>query len=263
MSYYKDKNVLVTGGASGIGYELCSQLVRKGAKVLFTDINTENASRAAKELGCDWQALDVTDEAGFKACVAKFETDAGRLDILFNNAGLANGGEANTYEYSDWKNIIDVNVYGVVNGVHAVYADMVERRSGQIVNTASVAGLFPSAGQVAYSTSKYAVVGLSHSLRAEAAQYGVKINVVCPGIIKTSMRDNLTIKGMNAEKVLDILPDGMDVKKCVSQLLRGVEKNESTIVITPMAKALWGMNRLSPDLSVWFGGKIVGWLKGR
>lgn len=261
MPYFKDKNVLVTGGASGIGFAVCSRLVREGARVLLTDVDEEGASRAAAMLECSWKPLDVTDRMAFLECVVQFEKSSGPLDILFNNAGVVASGEAHLFEYDDWKRVIDINLYGVVNGVHTVYADMVERKSGQIVNIASIAGLYPSAGQASYSASKYAVVGLSHALRVEGAQYGVKVNVVCPGIIKTAMRDNLEIKGEIGDKVMEILPDGMDVDKCAKKLLKGVSQNQSTIVITPMARALWGLVRIHPDLSMWFGSRMVDWLK--
>ncbi len=258
MGYFKDKRVVVTGGASGIGYELCRQLVEAGAVVLLTDINAERAEAAASALGCIAAALDVTDKDAFVSCVQTFEKQSGSLDMLYNNAGMEVTGEAHHFEYDDWKKVIDVNVYGVVNGVHAVYSDMVRRGTGQIINIASIAGLYPSAGQVSYSTSKYAVVGLSHALRAEATRHGVKVNVVCPGIIKTAMRDNLSIKGIkDPDKALNMIPQGISVESCVVQLLKGVRKNESTIVITLMAKALWSMNRLNPDLSMWFGGRMV------
>lgn len=257
MSYFKGKNVMVTGGASGIGLELCKQLQQAGAKVLLTDIHADSAASTAQQIGCVAAPLDVTDKSGFEACVQQFEADHGVLDMLFNNAGLAITGEAQTFEYNDWKKIIDVNLYGVVNGVHTVYANMVKREKGQIVNIASIAGLYPSAGQASYSASKYAVVGLSHSLRAEAAAHGVKVNVVCPGIIETPMRENLSIKSPNAKAILEQIPKGMNVQKCVRQMLDGVAKDHSTIVITPMAKALWSVNRLHPDLSIWLGSKII------
>ena len=104
---------------------------------------------------------------------------------MFNNAGIAIGGSAHDYGIQEWNQIIDVNLRGVVNGVQAAYCIMIKQGFGHIVNTASITGLMPTPGQVAYSMTKHAVVGLSLSLRAEAALLGIRVSVLCPGAIRT------------------------------------------------------------------------------
>jgi NADP-dependent 3-hydroxy acid dehydrogenase YdfG len=100
---------------------------------------------------------------------------------MINNAGIAVGGATDALELADWRRVLDVNLAGVIHGVHAVYPRMVRRRAGHIVNLASVAGLAPYPLALPYTTSKHAVVGLSQALRAEAARHGVRVSVACPG----------------------------------------------------------------------------------
>src|SRR5207248_6593438 len=113
----------------------------------------------------------------------------GRLDLMVNNAGIGIGGETRELLLAHWDRIIDVNLRGVVHGVHAAYPVMIEQGSGHIVNTASLAGLLPSPGATPYAMTKHAVVGLSLSLRGEAAAYGVRVTAVCPGVVETPILD--------------------------------------------------------------------------
>ncbi|MCO4763331.1 MAG: SDR family oxidoreductase [Myxococcales bacterium] len=251
MTNYRDKVVLITGGASGIGKSLGERLVAQGAKVVLADIDETRALLVADELGCAGVGADVTQLSAVRHAVDFAEATYGPLDVMINNAGVAVVGEAHTFEHEDWRRIIDVNLYGVIHGVHAVYGDMVARGAGQIINIASIAGLFPSAGQAAYVTSKYGVVGLSHALRAEASGHGVRVNVVCPGIIRTAMRDELTTKDGRGAQIRALLPRGADVDACARSILRGARRNSPTIVITPLAHGLAWLMRLAPRLGLW------------
>ena len=256
MGYYSDKTVLVTGGASGIGRALGERLLEEGARVVLADVNATALGEVTQALGCHGVTFDVRD-------VAAVEAEHGPIEVVFHNAGVAITGEAHRFAYEDWKRVIDVNLYGVVNGVHAIYPRMVRRGRGHIVNVASIAGLFPSAGQVSYVASKYAVVGLSHALRAEAAGHGVRVSVVCPGIIKTPMREGLEVKAADASKLDKLLPEGMPVERCVEVILKGVGRNKATIVVTGLAHALYAMGRVSPSLTLWLNEKALGRLRAQ
>ena len=129
--------------------------------------------------------LDVCDYPAVQALVAETVAKTGRLDYMFNNAGIAVGGMTHDLDVNDWDISIDVNIRGVTNGVQACYKLMVEQGFGHIVNTASMAGLIPSTNAVPYSTSKFAVVGLSQALRIEAEYRGVRVSALCPGAIQT------------------------------------------------------------------------------
>ena len=110
---------------------------------------------------------------------------SGRIDYLFNNAGIGVGGEVDSYTLDDWNDVFDVNLRGVVHGIQAVYPIMIQQHSGHIVNTASMAGLVATPGPASYTATKHAVVAISKALRVEAERHGVQVSVLCPGAIRT------------------------------------------------------------------------------
>ena len=121
----------------------------------------------------------------FERAVAEAVQQSGRIDYLFNNAGIAVGGEVDSYTLDDWNDVFDLNLRGVVHGIQAVYPIMIQQHSGHIVNTASMAGLHATAGAASYTASKHAVVALSKALRVEAERHGVQVSVFCPGATRT------------------------------------------------------------------------------
>ena len=133
--------------------------------------------------------LDVRDRAGFAVLVADVLAEHGRLDLLFNNAGIGPGGRTHELEPAVWDAVLDINLGGVVNGVLAAWPVFVRQRSGHLVNTASAAGLVPPPMVAAYATSKGGVVALSQSLRAEGASLGVRVSALCPGAVDTPILD--------------------------------------------------------------------------
>src|SRR5438552_680116 len=165
MEPFAGKIAIVTGGASGIGRAVGAQLVRHGARVVLADINGDSARATAEAFGAASAAtVDVTDAAAVEQLVTNTVAAHGRLDYLFNNAGIAIMGEARNMTLADWTHLIDVNLRGVVNGVVAAYPAMLRQGFGHIINTASLAGLVPTPGATGYATTKHAVVGLSTSL---------------------------------------------------------------------------------------------------
>jgi NAD(P)-dependent dehydrogenase (short-subunit alcohol dehydrogenase family) len=178
----------------------------------------------------------------------------GRLDILINNAGTAVVGEAQDLRLEHWRRVLDVNLDGVVNGVFAAYPGMVRRGGGHIVNVASLAGLIPSPLFTAYAASKSAVVGLSLSLRAEAATHGVGVTVVCPGVIETPLLD------MAAPTDLEPPVTAPDVRAFLTRaagtpyatdalardVVRAVERNQAILVAPGRARLAWRVARLLP-----------------
>ena len=187
-SKMKGATAIVTGGGSGIGRALSLELAKRGAIVHVTDVNGASAEETAKQIGgsAKHAALDVRDGAA----VQRFCDAVGRVDYMFNNAGIAVGGEVQDLSLAHWDRIIDINIRGVVHGIHAVYPGMIARGSGHIINTASLAGLLPTPLGTPYGMTKHAVVGLSVSLRAEAAAYGVRVSALCPGVIETPILDS-------------------------------------------------------------------------
>jgi len=257
MEYFKDKIALVTGGASGMGRAVCEQMGRHGATMVVADINHEGAKEVAESIvaagGQAWAVhLDVTRQGDVHALVNETAREHGRLDLIFNNAGIGILGDERDKTLDHWKKIIDVNLLGVLHGTTAAYPLMVEQGFGQIVNMASMAGYIPSPMDAAYGTTKHAVVGLSVSLRDEAADLGVKVSAVCPGFIKTPIIFNTPILNVNVtrEEIEENLPDWlfMDVNKAGTAILKGIARNRAMIVFPFHAWLAWWLMRLCPPL---------------
>ncbi len=249
---FADKHAIVTGAGSGIGAALCRALAAEGAEVLCTDIDAAAAERTAAALGANARAarLDVTDAAAVQATVDAVVDRAGRLDLMFNNAGIVWGGDTELLTLDQWNAIIDINIRGVVHGVAAAYPQMVEQGHGHIVNTASMAGL-TAAGQVtSYVMTKHAVVGLSMALRSEAAARGVGVLVVCPAAVETPILDKGSIGGFVGRDYFLQAQGGRpyDADRLADDILRAVEKNKPILVKPRIAHAQWLFARLAPTL---------------
>jgi NAD(P)-dependent dehydrogenase (short-subunit alcohol dehydrogenase family) len=258
MSIFRDKVAIVTGAASGLGKTLGERLAQSGAIVVLTDVNTDGVEGVAEGIrgkgqNAEATTVDVTDFEAVQGLVERTVKEHGRLDYLFNNAGILIFGEARDVSISDWRQVIDLDLYGVVNGVVAAFPLMVGQGFGHIVNTASVEGLAPFPVMGSYVASKYGVVGLSHALRAEGAALGVKVSVACPGYVTTKIIETSKMVRIDRDKILASLTGGMGVspEECVSKILRGVERNKATIVVGWWAKILWRLQRLSPGLVYW------------
>jgi NADP-dependent 3-hydroxy acid dehydrogenase YdfG len=250
MASFEGSVAFITGAASGIGRELAEQLVLAGARVVLADRDEAGLARSASALGgrASSRVLDVVDRVAFRAAIREAHAAEGRLDYVFNNAGIGVGGEARDLRDEDWDRVFDVNVGGVINGTLAAYPLMVKQGSGHIVNVASVAGLLPLPGEISYTASKWAVVGLSRVLRIEGADLGVKVSVVCPGKIETPIYDTSPIVGLDREKVLALWPRGLTPRACARVILEGVAKNRAQIIVSRHAKGLAALERLSPRL---------------
>jgi NAD(P)-dependent dehydrogenase (short-subunit alcohol dehydrogenase family) len=259
MSIFRDKVAIVTGAGSGIGRGLAEELARRGAVVVISDVNSERIEEVGKGIEAaggkaDWLTLDVTDHEAVKKMVDDAVAEHGRLDYIFNNAGIAVGGEARGVPREDWIKVLDVNLGGVVNGVTAAYPVMAEQGFGHIVNMASIEGLAPFPVTASYVASKHAVVGLSSALRVEGAGLGVKVSSVCPGYIKTRIYEDAKLINLDREKLLEGIDKvdwlGISSEECAKRILMGVEKNKAIIVVTAFAKILWALHRISPNLVI-------------
>ena len=253
------KVAIVTGGASGIGAGLATKLAEGGAEVWIADRQLEAARELAQRLGAKAHAieLDVRDYASFEQAVVQAAQQSGRIDYLFNNAGIGVGGEVDSYTLEDWNDVFDVNLRGVAHGIQAVYPIMIRQHSGHIVNTASMAGLVAGPLQVSYTASKHAVVALSKGLRTEAEHHGVKVSVLCPGAIRTPILTGgkygrMKSVGLSEEELLKMWEPSrpMAPEKFAERVLRAVLRNDAIIVVPAWWKALWYLDRLSPGLSM-------------
>ena len=182
------KRALITGAARGIGRAIALELSAAGAEVLCCDLpGTSENERVAKEVGGQALFADVTKADDVEKLIA----DAGEIDILINNAGITRDGLLARMSEEDWRAVIDVNLTSVYLMCHAAIRGMMKRRSGSIVNLASVVGLHGNFGQTNYAASKAGIVGFTKSLAREAGARGVRVNAVAPGYIETRLTEVL------------------------------------------------------------------------
>ncbi len=255
MSHFQDKVAIVTGGASGLGKALCHELAQRGAKVIVLDIDIGGAKSLADSISENYQdayaiELDATDTDAVTSALEEIAATQGSIDFMFNNAGMGMAAEVRDISIEDWKKIIDLNLFGVIHGTAAAYFIMLRQGKGHIVNIASFAGLVGLPTATPYSTSKFAVVGLSTALRAEAADLGVKVSVACPGNIKTPFFDSATVMNVDRKKVFDLVPGKMMTpEKAATKILDGVQRNQAVIVFPFPVRLLWWLHRINPALT--------------
>lgn len=268
---FRGSVAVITGGASGIGRALGEGLAQRGAHVVLADLQRELAEDAVagiRSRGASAAAahLDVTDLAAVRRLVEETRSEHGRLDFMFNNAGIGAAGELIDQAVETWSRIIDVNLKGVIHGIHTAYPVMAEQGFGHIVNTASMQGLLPGPFTASYSTTKHAIVGLSKALRAEAAARGVRVSVICPGVIRTPL-----LAGGTHGILLPSIPEDrqrqamrayferfrpMDPGRFAAKVLRQVRRNRAIIVVPSWWKTLWWLDRASPALSIFLAQRV-------
>jgi len=253
---YVGSVAIVTGGGSGIGAALGAALVAAGATVVLADLDGAAAEKVAANLTGTGAArgvqLDVTDAAAVQTLVDGVVAEHGRLDLMFNNAGISLIGETQDLTLPQWDMIIDVNIRGVVHGVAAAYPVLVKQGSGSIVNTASMGGLMAAGLLTSYVMTKHAVVGLSLALRSEAAAYGVGVTAICPAAVNTPILDkgefgkirgrDYFLKGQGIRKPVD--PDAL-----ASRVLAAVVAGEALVVEPVQARMAYRLQRLAPSVT--------------
>lgn len=254
------KIAIVTGAASGLGMGFAQQIDRAGGTVIAADINLEGVQQVVAGLGQHAEAhkLDVRDSAAVVKLVDDTVDKHGRIDYIFNNAGIAVQGYVEEIPIEDWDAIIDINLKGVAYGTAAAYRHMVRQGNGHIVNTASLAGLTPAPLLAPYSTVKFGVVGMCDSLRVEAQAKGVSVTALCPGFIESGIYENARSTGFDNMKAKESLPGGvvaLDVG--VKKLLDGVVKKKRVVTLPWFAHLLILSYKLTPNISIKVSGKLA------
>jgi NADP-dependent 3-hydroxy acid dehydrogenase YdfG len=242
---YDDRVAVITGGASGIGRALCTELAGRRARVVIADIDTDRSAELEAELrqaGAVASAIatDVTRHESLQALVQAVLREHGRIDLFFNNAGIAPSGPFQDVSREQWEATRAVNLDGVVYGTMAVYPVMCAQRSGHVVNVASVAGLIPVPDLATYAATKHAVVGFSASLRAEAKHFSVRVTAVCPAFVDTRLGQTTGLATSLAEAPNLAPIRGMPPDRCARRILSAVSRNRPVVSIPAIAgMAAW------------------------
>ncbi|MFV8309311.1 glucose 1-dehydrogenase [Mycobacteroides chelonae] len=189
MGRVAGKIALISGGARGMGAAHARALIDEGAHVVIGDLLDEAGQALAADLGpsAHYVHLDVTDKQQWIDAVAATNTTFGPVNVLINNAGIANGNLLTDFELSEWQRILDINLTGTFLGCQAVAQTMIDNKAGSIINISSVEGYRGSPGLHGYTATKFAVRGLTKSVALELAPHGVRVNSVHPGLIRTDM----------------------------------------------------------------------------
>ncbi|MFD0589317.1 SDR family NAD(P)-dependent oxidoreductase [Paenibacillus sp. GCM10027627] len=254
MNQFVERVAIITGGGAGIGKALCEELAHQGAIVVVADIHEENARHVVAVIEKNggkaaYVAVDVSSEQDVKNMIEDTFLKYGRLDYMFNNAGIAIGGDVRDLTFQQWEKVMLINYNGVLYGSIFAYQVMAKQGFGHIVNTASATGLMPQPGNAPYCASKHAVVGLSLSLRYEGVDLGVKVSTICPGHVQTNIYKNMTVANVENEKLVASLPvKAMEGRKAATTILAGVLKNKEIIIFPENVKWAWRINRLFPRL---------------
>ncbi|GAA2449514.1 SDR family oxidoreductase [Streptomyces lavendulocolor] len=253
--------VVVTGAARGIGRATALAFAEAGARVVAVDRDAEGAARTAalaRLIGAPdaWgEAVDVSDEQAMEKLADKVADEYGPVDVLVNNAGIGLSGPFLETTSDDWKQVLDVNLWGVIHGCRIFGRRMAERgQGGHIVNTASAAAFQPSRMLPAYSTSKAAVLMLSECLRAELAGRGIGVSAVCPGIVNTDITATARFTGVSEEEEKRRRKKAARLyglrnyppEKVADAILRAVVRNEAVVPVTPEAHGARLLSRLAP-----------------
>jgi NAD(P)-dependent dehydrogenase (short-subunit alcohol dehydrogenase family) len=241
----KDKIVVVTGAASGIGRALAQRFAQEGAKkVICSDINADGVKAVAAEVGGIAFVTNVAKEEDIKALIEQVEAEVGPIDLFCSNAGIGVGGGAEAPD-AQWQRIWDINVMAHVWAARHLVPRMAARGGGYLLNTASAAGLLSQIGSAPYAVTKHAAVGLAEWLAITHGDQGIKVSVLCPQAVRTAMTAG------NPDGVASV--DGMlEPEDAAEACIRAIEAE--TFLVLPHPQVLDYMRRKTADYDRWLGG---------
>jgi NAD(P)-dependent dehydrogenase (short-subunit alcohol dehydrogenase family) len=253
MRQIRGKTALVTGAASGIGRAIALRLADEGARLYLLDVNPvalasvvgEAKQRKVEALG---RHCDVSQRAQVTAAVGHLLDQWGGVDILVNNAGITYYGRTHKMSAEHWEKLLAINLHAPIQFIRELLPTLISREESHILNVASICGLVGMSRVAAYTTSKYALVGLSETLRAEYARQGVGVTALCPGLVDTNL--------------FSAAPRGTDLKEnrqpprwllatpeaIANRAVRAIYRNHGVVVIQPYARLTYLAKRLVPGL---------------
>ncbi len=255
-----DRRVLITGGSRGLGFELARQLGKQNARVAICARNEEELQHASEKLaleGCKVVTVraDLSNAADTRHMLAEVREQLGRIDVLINNAGQIQVGPMQNMSVRDYESVMAINYWGAVRCALDVLPEMMERGEGRIVNISSVGGKVAVPHLLPYDASKFALVGFSEGLRAEAISSGVYVTTVCPGLMRTGSAPFAEFRGdRSAEytwfRFASMMPVmTMSAERAASKIIKAMQVGKSTTVLGWNAKLLVLMHDLFPGFT--------------
>jgi NAD(P)-dependent dehydrogenase (short-subunit alcohol dehydrogenase family) len=222
----KDKIILVTGGANGIGKALCERFAKEGAKRIFVaDVDFENAQKVSQTIDGKAVRLDVSDEAEVKKIVAEILEEFGQIDLVCSNAGIAGAEGALDVANDVWQKIYEVNVLSHLYLSRACFPSMIERGAGYFLITASAAGLLTHPTAAPYVVSKHAAVAFAEWLSIAYDERGIKISCLCPQGVKTDL-----IASAEGEPENFLMAEAISAEACAEAVIKGLETEKFLIL---------------------------------
>jgi short-subunit dehydrogenase len=256
----RGKLALVTGASSGIGEAIAIALAQAGTNLILCARDAERLAQvqqrcAALDVQASVHIADVADEVQMQALADAVHAEHAAIDILINNAGVVMGGLCWEVAAADWRRLHEINVMGVVHGIRAFVPKMITRRGGgHIVNMASVSGFVGAPGMATYSASKFAVIGLSESLRADLYRHRIGVSAICPGFVKTPIQSKVKLVGAldtprgRARVDRDFSRTDLLPETVAQQTLSAIRGNKSTVGVGREARIALSLKRWAPAL---------------
>jgi len=248
---FKNKVIVVTGAASGIGAAICNKFAQEGARIVLMDMDEDGVKAAADQLkaaGVDAVGFkcDVVQKDECRSVIKQAIERYGGIDVLVNNAGITQRSAFVDTKTSVYRNVMEVNFFGSLHCTQAAIDSLIERQ-GMIIVIESLAGVSPLLGRTGYCASKHALHGFFTSLRSEIRETGVHIMLVCPGFVKT----NLQTRALGGDGQVTSHPQSMvgkpaSAEKVAADIFKGAQKRKSLLVLTPIGKLSYWISRLAP-----------------
>ena len=261
MSVKKGSRIFITGAASGLGRAIALHYARKGWSVCVADVHEERgqetlalmAQQPVKAAVKDSQdhffmTCDVSQDEHLQQAVDAIEDRWGGVDIVVNNAGVAQVGDIDKTPMEDWKWIVEINLMGVVRGCHYFTPMMKRQKQGHFVNVASLAGLLAMPGTASYNVTKAGVVALTETLREELAPYGIGCSAVCPAFFQTNLAESLRTPNPKMEKVVERLlaSSSITAEDIAQDIDKAVQKNQLWVLPHTYGKLAWMAKKYLP-----------------